>query len=139
MTRVNSAPYSIYLREHQNSVNAKKPKQDFIPLVKKEEEPTKTLTLVDFLKLQNEQFKKWADECIESIYPNSMKQIKYNIHKAMTSLKRYHTENDLQYWGEIVSENHKKSNLPPELLIALISRETGFRKHIGGSSGKRVD
>ena len=76
MTRVNSAPYSIYLREHQNSVNAKKPKQDFIPLVKKEEEPTKTLTLVDFLKLQNEQFKKWADECIESIYPNSIKQIK---------------------------------------------------------------
>lgn len=45
------------------------------------------------------------------------------------------TKEDVHYWSKIIGENAKASNIPPEVLAAIIGHETKFEKHVNSPTG----
>lgn len=120
------------------TVQAKSVKPDFIPLVKadtKQEENISTLSLVDTLNEQMDAFTKWMDKVTGMDKVKELNKLKDNLIKVMDFNKIEYTADDIDYWAKIIEENSRKSNLSKELLVALVQRETSFRKCIASKTG----
>ncbi len=57
------------------------------------------------------------------------------VEKEMKNTGKSYTKEDVEYWSKIIGENSKISNIPPEVLSAIIGHETKFTKHVNSATG----